>query len=64
MATEMRYRGRVVSASDVEFIQQLIRDNPRADGHFAEVMIMKNGWLVQEFDQREQLDSKPGVFEN
>jgi len=30
MATEMRYRGRVVSASDVEFIQQLIRDNPRA----------------------------------
>lgn len=26
----MRYRGRVVSASDVEFIQQLIRDNPEA----------------------------------
>jgi hypothetical protein len=30
MATQMRYRGRVVSASDVEFIQQLIRDNPKA----------------------------------
>ena len=26
----MRYRGRMVSASDVEFIQQLIQDNPRA----------------------------------
>lgn len=29
MANEMRYRGRVVSEADIEFIRQLIRDNPK-----------------------------------
>src|SRR5690349_23102392 len=30
MVTELRYRGRVVSADDVEFIRRLIQDNPGA----------------------------------
>lgn len=30
MVMELRYRGRVVSATDVEFIRQLIQDNPGA----------------------------------
>src|SRR6516225_8781998 len=28
MEIELRYRGRIVSAADVEFIRELIRDNP------------------------------------